>query len=655
MSSSQEEKQQVDSDDDMERPAKRAQVEHKAAAADDDNNNNNDDDDDGDVKASKARVEFDDALEAKLKAEFEAKVRADIEAKLREEIETKIRAEAEARVARRVEEAEALRREAEAREARRVEELRREAEEQARLREEAEALRREAEAREARERQLRQGLYYATFDEVWDPLHVPYQEHDYNAMIRDKFPKFKASKTFPFLQTLEISKRTDLVLADDAESARGSHKNPDTRYFIWPVDVLHSEFDERDNPSKFLLPTGTESVKSIHTHSLASETGTSGVESNEVVQEIESQGTSERSSSRSDVTPPSESPFAHLVPASPQFASLYHHVAIWVFGAIVNKRNTSPRFIQKLIHGSKPMNPPVTTPATSSTDASTRKKLLMPWKSGKACATPSKSRTTYPTPAKSEDTPPKSRNRLGGLKHMICNKIRLAGQWLYFDTYPCVLIVPILTLKQAKEWNGQGYHAIFMISTGNIGVTLQRVASTVQMQDLGDVASKPEIAVAQGLLSATIKGLAYALTERSDERQKWVADLTDEKSKELLYELQEEAITFTGEKSIPIPTERQEEEKQKPVRKITFAPAFGPFGGVGHPAPDPLLLVVKAALNWCMFHGEKLMPATKDDDSDLDMSESSSLAAIQKLMAKQQRMKNARQDQEILNMTINIT
>ncbi|MFN9898085.1 MAG: hypothetical protein ACK55Z_04655, partial [bacterium] len=141
-------------------------------------------------------------------------VRADIEAKLREEIETKIRAEAEARVARRVEEAEALRREAEAREARRVEELRREAEEQARLRE-------EAEAREARQSHLTRGLYYATFDEVWDPLHVPYQEHDYNAMIRDKFPKFKASKTFPFLQTLEISKRTDLVLADDAESARG--------------------------------------------------------------------------------------------------------------------------------------------------------------------------------------------------------------------------------------------------------------------------------------------------------------------------------------------------------------------------------------------------------------------------------------------------
>ena len=47
-----------------------------------------------------------------------------------------------------------------------------------------------------------------------------------------------------------------------------------------------------------------------------------------------------------------------------------------------------------------------------------------------------------------------------GLKHMICNKIRLCGQKRYFDANPCVIIVPILTMKQARDWLRCSFHHV---------------------------------------------------------------------------------------------------------------------------------------------------------------------------------------------------
>jgi hypothetical protein len=47
------------------------------------------------------------------------------------------------------------------------------------------------------------------------------------------------------------------------------------------------------------------------------------------------------------------------------------------------------------------------------------------------------------------------------------------------------------------------------------------------------------------------------------------------------------------------------------------------------PAPDPLLLAVKAALNWSAFHEQHLMAAAEQDDSDSDMS----IAAMEEHLA----------------------
>ena len=56
----------------------------------------------------------------------------------------------------------------------------------------------------------------------------------------------------------------------------------------------------------------------------------------------------------------------------------------------------------------------------------------------------------------------------------------------------------------------------------------------------------------------------------------------------------------------------------KPVRLIKFSDHWN---DEGHPAPDPLLLVVRAAITWSWRHGQKLLVASKEyhpGDSDGD-------------------------------------
>ena len=50
------------------------------------------------------------------------------------------------------------------------------------------------------------------------------------------------------------------------------------------------------------------------------------------------------------------------------------------------------------------------------------------------------------------------------------------------------------------------------------------------------------------------------------------------------------------------------------VRKINFVDQ----GQYGHPAPDPLLLLVKAAINWSKFHDFPLLAGGEIEDEEED-------------------------------------
>lgn len=57
----------------------------------------------------------------------------------------------------------------------------------------------------------------------------------------------------------------------------------------------------------------------------------------------------------------------------------------------------------------------------------------------------------------------KKRQDNTGIKHMVSNKIRLQNRQDFLDVNPCILIIPCLDQKSAKNWKGEGYDAIVLI------------------------------------------------------------------------------------------------------------------------------------------------------------------------------------------------
>ena len=59
--------------------------------------------------------------------------------------------------------------------------------------------------------------------------------------------------------------------------------------------------------------------------------------------------------------------------------------------------------------------------------------------------------------------PKKERLDHTGVVHFVSNKIRMKNQKVYFDgRKPLVLLIPCMTLEQAKGWRGEKYTAVFL-------------------------------------------------------------------------------------------------------------------------------------------------------------------------------------------------
>jgi hypothetical protein len=216
------------------------------------------------------------------------------------------------------------------------------------------------------------------------------------------------------------------------------------------------------------------------------------------------------------------------------------------------------------------------------------------------------------------------RIELTGVKHFPTNKIRLAFQWLYFDKMSCVVIVPIMSVEEMRRWDGRGYRAI-VLAGGQKGPT---TAEDVTAADayraikagylapgtmLGDVlASTDEIEMARSLLVAVVRGLAYSLHHRE---RRFEANLSRE-SRKILFDLRQ---TFASKSpnSVCVPRNHVSPYGSVHVRVVTFADP----GSKGHLAPDPLLLAVTSAVHWSRRNQQTLLPVgeppAKEDKMDV--------------------------------------
>jgi hypothetical protein len=279
---------------------------------------------------------------------------------------------------------------------------------------------------------------------------------------------------------------------------------------------------------------------------------------------------------------------AHLIPASSTHAGMYDDVACWTLS-----------LTPTVLLGGNPNRP-----FSDEERAAVKQKAIHGTKEAK------------------------NSNRINGtgLKHSPCNKIRLDVQGEVFDRNPCLLIVPIMTLDQMKDWNGLGYEAIVMpgawVNKKGEVTTVARVCRLINMLKVDQTASPEEIEVARVLLAAVVRGMAYSLKilEHSNLPGKSAAKLE---------ELKNEFIFFNGTTSgVTVPIQKHDAGTgDLRVRKVTF----GPVGDMTmHPAPDPLLLAVKAAVIWSTRNGQQLLAGgeVKDDTDD-----ALSIQALEEYMA----------------------
>jgi hypothetical protein len=175
-----------------------------------------------------------------------------------------------------------------------------------------------------------------------------------------------------------------------------------------------------------------------------------------------------------------------------------------------------------------------------------------------------------------------------GVKHFVTNKARIVGQYEFMDKNPCLLIIPILTVDQVKSWNGGAYDAIVSIDS--------YVATQTEMTLDGQVATDNEVETARQLLLRALRAIHYALGKKRPHKN------VDDGKIQLYDEIQ-------------MPTRRQNQGSR--VRKVSFCSHAPPQTGdtvLGHPAPDPMLLVSKAAVVYSTRHGQRLAAGAEPQD-----------------------------------------
>lgn len=197
-----------------------------------------------------------------------------------------------------------------------------------------------------------------------------------------------------------------------------------------------------------------------------------------------------------------------------------------------------------------------------------------------------------------------------GIRHMVSNKIRVAGQRDYLDNSSCLMILPIPAgrnwnehLEWAKHWRGQGYSAIAMIGAHE-DTALRSVCSLTEFNYLfldkdddpeDHTASTKERRDAVNLLRHYTKAILFAQQKRKPDD-----------------------VSFDGYPKAPNDDLELLPNLQrciKAVRKITFEENDT---GTGHPAPDPLLLLAKMVSVWARRLGLHLCASAEPQEDDVD-------------------------------------
>jgi hypothetical protein len=242
-----------------------------------------------------------------------------------------------------------------------------------------------------------------------------------------------------------------------------------------------------------------------------------------------------------------------------------------------------------------------------------------------------------------------------GIKYFQSNQIQLSGQRIYLDMNTCVLIIPILPAEEVRMWNGNGYDAIvlaggykngrgydhddddddeaieikaakaYIAIEALEGITAQDVAEKKHCFAEEDDCEKARLLLEQMIFcvsSASIRSIGECgVLDNYD------STTADTYAKET-YGLWSTAINTIIENNyqVPIPISKGWMQDKTKVRKISFSGRTDE--DCNNPAPDPVLLVAKAASNWLKRNYLPILPGCCSDYDSTDSDDTVSYSVV---------------------------
>jgi hypothetical protein len=225
-----------------------------------------------------------------------------------------------------------------------------------------------------------------------------------------------------------------------------------------------------------------------------------------------------------------------------------------------------------------------------------------------------------------------------GLLHFTTNMLRLyRHNYILEGTDPQGMIIPVLSVDQAKKWQGQAYSALFVLgipknATGSgqnkdlssyyhdIHLTSGEVITSNVTRD----ALPEEVETGRQLLQKAILALGqmskqckdddvdamFEVKQEDDKRTGVQKEIHRRKVKERMQEISEclylpEKVTAEDGSNI---TSNTSNTSKRPICLVSFASADAQDG---HPASDPLLLAFQAADIWIRMVNKALLNSGK--------------------------------------------
>jgi hypothetical protein len=201
-----------------------------------------------------------------------------------------------------------------------------------------------------------------------------------------------------------------------------------------------------------------------------------------------------------------------------------------------------------------------------------------------------------------------------GINRSPFNLLLFANQRTWFDQKPGVIVLPVMTLTQARDWDGGSYEVLILCNASTRVATAAEMAVSILLTSTDEAlvqhASPTDISSAVSLLSAVVKASAFCLEN--------LPGPSDTKARQLWSEYQESletarSVARTGREDGPsldahvlVPSVVSNIPVGKFVVKVDLAHNMT-TPGLTPAYPDPMLLVYKSSVNWTRMFGFRLI------------------------------------------------